>query len=70
MILGSDVELAVGKRVVGAVTDGDSRIHRGQPLVVLRESTYAEWVEQVHAHGLMLGPADYQRGYYYEVSVD
>lgn len=75
MIIGSFVELLVGRRYDEGLVDDKGVTHEGMPCVVLRVATREEWRAQAEAEGVAphlitaaLADAEFAR--FYEVSVD
>jgi hypothetical protein len=76
MILGSDPDRprVIGERYTGVWIDGE--FYPDQPFVVLRESTYEEWLANPAGSEMAEPPRNdedarlYAESHYYEVSLD
>lgn len=71
LILGSQKELPVGERIVRHCSDPLGIVtEEPQPILILREATYEEWVEDLVANGGERLPSDPSWQFYYQVSTD
>jgi hypothetical protein len=73
VIVGGADRLPIGERTVRACNDHNSVTHHHVPMLVLREATAGEFVQQCHAHDISQERIDRALGdmiYFYDVSVD
>jgi hypothetical protein len=73
MIVGGAERLPVGERTVRACNDHNSVTHHHVPMLVLREATSGEFVQQCHDYNIeqaIINQSLIDMIYFYDVSID
>ena len=71
MIIGCETQIPIGKVFQSDITDYDGVRHIGVPIMVLRQATFTEWVNELKAHGTWKAKFISQEPFYfYQISID